>query len=208
MTRVLAVALVGVMMAAGVTGCAGPVVRKHAGLLASNTGRLNYQIEGFTKSRKAIEAARTRLTDVMELSTLKSEQHARRRLAVWQSLKQDASFKQRYELFQSVRKYTDAAAGEDAAFEALATKVVQAGEEAKGQRSEQLTEAAKHLAVLSQEPSLKEKVKFLASFAGSVQKDLKKAEEDADNAEKSASKKVDDQVAKTIKASEAAESAQ
>lgn len=171
-------------------GCDPNVVRQHAATLAIETGKLNDNIEELTTSRQEIEAARLRLTNKIDLSSLEIEQEIRQRLAIWSALKDDAAFKQRLQLFGSIKSYSDVAISEDDALSALNKKVVDISDAAKGQRSEQLSETVKELTALSKETSLVDNLMFLANTAKSVRDSIKQAKKDSANASEAASIKT------------------
>jgi hypothetical protein len=171
------------------SGCASSTVRDYAAVLATDTNRLNDEIEGLDRSRRQIEATRERLSNTMQLSTLEAERYTQRRLAEWAAAAGvgNKAAEQRQRLFQSVRAHSDAAASQAASFEELSSKLQSASGEAKGRRSAKLAEASGYLATLSREPSLEDNLKFIASYAGDVADGVKKARKDAAAAEAGAS---------------------
>lgn len=183
--------LASITMTVSFASCGPPTVRNYAAALAANTGHLNDQFEQLTKSRQEIDVGRDRLLNMLELSTLRAENYNERRLAEWMAIKNDPAFKERNELFNILRAHTDAAANREATLELLVDKVVKARSQAKGQRSEQLTETAKHLAALSKEPTVEGQVQFLAGYAKTVEESLKKAKDDAKKASDAARSKID-----------------
>lgn len=181
-----------IVCAGGLFGCSPSPVRQAAATLAANTGRLNDEVEGLTRSRRQIEAARESLTQAMELSTLQTRSYTATRLATWDALKgSSADLKLRADLYQSAVRFTEDAAKRDAEIDDLARKVVAMRDQAKGDRSDKLADAAKSLASLSREPSLAEQLQFFAGYAKDVRDSLKKAKEDAAKAQEDAQSKVD-----------------
>ena len=194
-SRLAALSLVSLLTVCLFSACANATARQYTALLAADTARLNDEFEKLTKIRQQIEGSRDRLASLLELSTLQTDSYVQRRLAEWLALKGDAAFKERTDIFTLVKAHTDAAVQRETAIEAVSRKVLEARIEAKGRRSEQLTETAKYLGALAQERALREELKFLSGYVHSVQDSLKAAQEDA----KKAAAAADDKVAANTK---------
>jgi hypothetical protein len=191
MLRNQLIVLVGILSLAGVIGCDAPA-RDGAATLAANTGRLNHEIEALTRSRKQIEVARNRLTEARELSTLTVQTFDAGAESRWEFLQAKGNaFETRVSLLNASRKHADAAAAREAEIDTLSAKLKAASEQAKGRRSEQLTETAKLLVGLSKERSLQDQFKFYSGFVRTVQNDLEQAKKDAEAAAAAAKEKAD-----------------
>ncbi|WP_413936389.1 hypothetical protein [Nitrospira sp. BLG_1] len=187
----LAAIFLGTALTSLIAGCSPSVVRDYAAVLSANTSQLNDQVEQFTKSQQEIDIARDRLINMLELSTLRTENYNERRLAEWTALEGDPAFKERKDLFGMIRAYTDAAGKRESEIKLLTGKVIEMRLAAKGQRSEKLADTVKHLAALSKDPSLKHHVTFLTGFAQNIADSLKKAQDDATKASSAATNKID-----------------
>lgn len=179
-------------------GCGPSAVRKYAGVLAADTGELNEKFESLTKSRAEINNTREDLTNSLELAILEAEDYNARRLDVWRDLKgSDKSYETRYNIFTSIQTASEAAFTREDTMEALSAKLDVVRNEATGHKSEELGAAAKSLAALSKEMSLKESLQFIVDYGQNVRTNLKKAGVNAGTASQSATNK-----AESIKASE------
>ena len=175
------------------TSCGPSAVRKYAGILAADTVTLNAQFEALTKSRGEIERTRDDLSDSLQLAILQAEDYNARRLDVWRALKgSDQSYDKRLSVYASLQAASEAAFSRYDSMRALSAKLNVVHKELKGNKSDELAEAAKSLAALSKEMSLIDSIKFLAGFGQNVQSDLKKAEHSGNSAAQSATEKANE----------------
>jgi|CXWL01.1.fsa_nt_gi hypothetical protein len=174
-----------------ITGCDPEIIRQHTAVLAADTALLNDEIEKLNKSRHQIEIARARLTQIIDLETLTSEQKTTLAIGAWSALKDDPAFKQRLQFFENIKSITNTASNQDDEIEKLDSKISEVSDVAKGQRSEQLAETSKDLAALSVKNSLSENLSFLVGYVKSVQEGLEKAKKDSSNANQTGSNKSD-----------------
>ena len=182
--------LIGVSLCLLLVGCGPSAVRKYAGILAVDTGKLNEQFELLTKAREEIDSTREDLNNSLELAILQTEDYTARRLDVWRSLKENnPTYGRRISIFTSLQAASEVAFTREETMRALSSKLDIIRKEPKGKKSDELGAVAMSLTVLSKEASLTDSIKFLVGFGRNVRSDLKKAEESADNASQSATKK-------------------
>ena len=170
---------VGAFALAALAGCAADTaLRQDAKMLSIYVEKVKSDAVAFEGARDRVANARTSTLEYLETQTLKNEQELQRELAARQ-ITQDRDW---LAFFDSLKHAPEQIAKQREELQARDSEASSAIESARGAvdvRADKLTEASKALATLSDPPSTKGDVRFLAAFAKQVNAGIETKKADA-----------------------------
>jgi hypothetical protein len=189
----LSVSVTAILLLVG-SGCASQEARDDARALAAYTNKVKLLGEQFAHSRDELDRARQRNTDILEGSTVRTEQEIAQYVRVWKI----AGLKDRDDLFAGLLAASQEAAAKHDELLKLRQEQEQRLAAIKSGvkiRSDKLAQSAKATAQLAETPDLQSQTAFYVQFFKSVNETIKADEEAAkkaaEDAKKSTEKKSD-----------------
>lgn len=152
----------------GWLGACASAPREAAATLAASTSQLNERIQSLVATQQQINAARSRLSDAVERSGLRTENRTEAQLAVWRVFESGADHGLRLRIFEAARTHAVGAEKRYSEATALEARIVSMSARANAEGSAELAETRRHLIALATKRSLKESIQFVVGYAQDV----------------------------------------